>query len=51
MLDQQCPVHSDVDHELNLLGVRTVEGESVKQVSAKVRRLLTLEDPGFVLQV
>lgn len=40
-----------MDPELKLLGVRTAEGESVKQVSAKVRKLLTLDDTGYVLKV
>ncbi|KAK7108682.1 uncharacterized protein [Littorina saxatilis] len=42
---------SDTDGELKLLGVQTAEGESVKQVSAKVRKLLGLKNTGYVLQL
>ena len=49
--DQQLAFGAGVDKPVKLLGVHTRDGESVKQMSAKVRKLLTLEDQGFVLQV
>ncbi|KAL8624978.1 hypothetical protein ACOMHN_039865 [Nucella lapillus] len=42
---------SEGDKEAHLMSIQTVDGETMKQLSAKVRGLLQLEDSGFVLQL
>ncbi|XP_076466780.1 uncharacterized protein LOC143298013 [Babylonia areolata] len=42
---------SDVDSDTSLISIKTADGETMKQLSAKVCRLLNLSTSGYVFQL